>query len=110
MELNEYQTATSATAIYPEKGKRTGSAINYTIIGLVGESGELANVWKKALRDGDYVAAREKMRYELGDVLWYVARIALELGMTLEEVAQCNLDKLADRKSRNAIRGSGDKR
>lgn len=62
------------------------------------------------MRDGDYTLVREMLRYEIGDVLWYVSQLSAELGMTLEQVAQSNLDKLHDRKVRNQLAGSGDKR
>lgn len=110
MELDEYQKSTKRTAIYPQAGKQHPNGINYTILGLVGEAGELSNVWKKAIRDGDIATAKEKMRYELGDVLWYLARLADELGMTLSAVAESNLEKLSDRSSRGKISGSGDHR
>lgn len=110
MDLNEYQAATARTAIYPGAGGRNANGINYAILGLIGEGGELANAWKKGVRDGDGVLAREKLRYELGDVLWYVSQLATELGMELEQVAKANLEKLQDRKERNVLKGSGDKR
>ena len=108
MDFTEYQKRTADTAIYP--GQNSDAGITYTVLGACGEVGELANDWKKALRDLDPVLAKEKMRYELGDVLWYLSQLATELGMTLDEVAQCNLDKLKDRKIRDRLKGSGDKR
>lgn len=109
--LDQYQLYTRNTAVYPDAGKQTANAVNYSVLGLIGESGELANHWKKVIRDPrDRALIQEKMRWELGDVLWYVARAAEELGMKLEEVAHANLEKLKDRKARDAIRGSGDKR
>lgn len=110
MDINDYQKRTDQTAIYPHHGTRNPTAINYCVLGAIGEAGELANTWKKAVRDGDFAAARERIRYELGDVLWYIARLADEVGMTLEQVAQTNLDKLNDRKARNRLGGSGDNR
>lgn len=108
MQFDEYQRATKLTAIYP--GAKSESGITYTTLGLIGEAGELANDWKKSMRDGETALAKEKMRYELGDVLWYLARLADELGMSLDQVAQANLDKLRDRKIRNQLTGSGDNR
>jgi len=108
MTFSEYQQKASATAIYG-----AGNAVNYPILGLVGESGELANKYKKVLRDDDGVLTNEKRQAiadELGDVLWYVAALARDLKVDLEEVAQKNLDKLYDRKARGVISGSGDKR
>lgn len=110
MDINDYQQLAKLTAIYPHNGTGHDNAITYTILGAVGEAGELGNAWKKAMRDGDPAPIKEQLRYELGDVLWYVANLATELGMTLEQVAQCNLDKLSDRKARGKLKGSGDKR
>jgi NTP pyrophosphatase (non-canonical NTP hydrolase) len=110
MEFSEYQKYTADTAIYPHHGTCNPTAINYCVLGAGGEAGELSNTWKKAVRDGDFTTARERLRYELGDVLWYVSQLATELGMTLDQVAQTNLDKLKDRKNRNRLGGSGDDR
>lgn len=110
MDLNEYQQRAKLTAIYPDKGTGNNNAIAYTILGLSGEAGELSNTFKKVLRDGDRTTKIESLRYELGDVLWYVANLAAELGMSLEDVARCNLDKLRDRQARGKLGGSGDKR
>lgn len=110
MDLNEYQQRTKSTAIYPDSHTGSDNAITYVILGASGEAGELANTWKKAIRDKDAALAKEKLRYELGDTLWYISQLATELGMSLEDVAQCNLNKLADRKARNRLGGSGDKR
>lgn len=109
--LNNYQQLAKNTAIYPNAGTGDDSAITYTILGLVGEAGELANKWKKQLRgDKNREDIIGGLRGELGDVLWYVAMLADELGMTLDHVAQTNLDKLSDRKERDQLKGSGDER
>lgn len=109
--MNDYQYLTQRTALYPDAKKRTPNAINYVILGLIGESGELANHWKKVIRgDKDPAVIKETLRWELGDVLWYVARAAEELGMKLEDVANANLDKLKDRQTRGTLKGEGDKR
>ena len=55
-------------------------------------------------------AVRESLKLELGDVLWYVAQLASELGFDLDTVARANLEKLASRAARNVIAGSGDQR
>jgi len=108
MKLNEYQVRASATAQYGD-----GNAINYPILGLVGEAGELANKYKKVLRDDGGILhpdKRKAMADELGDVLWYVAALARDLGEDLESIATKNLEKLYDRKARGVISGSGDER
>ena len=73
----------------------------------------MADKVKKVLRDREGVfdpETREAIKLELGDVLWYVAQLARELGYDLDEVASANLDKLASRAARDRIRGSGDHR
>ncbi len=107
MTLNEYQRATAKTVIYPHE-----NAIDYCILGLCSEAGELAGKRKKQIRDGeitdDELAA--ELAAELGDLLWYVVRLAAELDWTLESIAVSNLYKLADRQRRGVIGGSGDER
>ena|SRR5690348_7605599 len=108
MRANEYQDWTEKTAIYP---KNAGLA--YTIIGLASEVGEVAGKFKKCLRDDNAVLTEERKQQlidELGDVMWYVARIAAELKIPLEDVIQRNHDKLEDRLNRDVIKGSGDNR
>jgi len=108
--FDDYQEFTFSTAIYPGAGDSTVEALAYCSLGLVGEAGELANKAKKLMRDGDSAKLREAMRAELGDVLWYVARLADELDLGLSEVAQANQKKLRDRQWRDALGGSGDDR
>jgi NTP pyrophosphatase (non-canonical NTP hydrolase) len=96
MDLNEYQNAAGDTAVYP----RRGNNIYYPALGLCGEAGEIAEIVKKTMRAGLSVptkAQREQLFYELGDVLWYVAAIAHELGMDLDMIAQGNISKLYKR-------------
>jgi NTP pyrophosphatase (non-canonical NTP hydrolase) len=95
--------------VYPGNG--TDDGISYTLFGLLGEAGELANKWKKYFRDDIPLADTIKaLAPELGDVLWYVANMASELGYSLEELAQGNLDKLAQRQHSGTLNGSGDHR
>lgn len=106
--LNAYQRNTRTTANYG-----SGNVINYPILGLVGEAGEIANKYKKVLRDDGGILTPEKrdgLLDELGDVLWYCAALANDLGSTLEGVATGNLAKLAKRHANNTIKGSGDNR
>ncbi|MDD3523676.1 MAG: nucleoside triphosphate pyrophosphohydrolase family protein [Candidatus Cloacimonetes bacterium] len=109
--FDEYQTATLSTAVYRESLFTPDARINYTIMGLIGEAGELANKWKKYYR-GDLTIDEvwQALNDELGDVLWYIARLARELDINLSMVAIDNIAKLADRKARGVIRGSGDNR
>jgi NTP pyrophosphatase (non-canonical NTP hydrolase) len=104
--LNAYQAQAKTTALYPQE-----QGLIYTTLGLAGEAGEIANKVKKILR-GDTTAAEIKaeLEQELGDVLWYVALVAEELGLELNSIGQANLDKLASRAERDQLRGSGDDR
>ncbi|HPF95751.1 MAG: nucleoside triphosphate pyrophosphohydrolase family protein [Candidatus Magasanikbacteria bacterium] len=109
MTLNDYQNAATKTALYPESGNN----LLYPILGLCGESGELAEKMKKMIRDDQGVLTEERrqlMVKELGDVLWYVSQVARELGISLEEVGQMNVDKLASRMDRDVLHGNGDLR
>ena len=109
MDFQAYQERSRATARYPEAGANP----IYPTLGLCGEAGEVADKVKKVMRDQggrfspDVIAA---LQLELGDVLWYVAQLATELGLELDQIAQANLDKLASRAARNVIAGSGDTR
>ena len=106
MRLDEYQMRAESTAIYPNE-----YAIVYPALGLTGEAGEVADKVKKIIRDGNSdLFYKDNIAKELGDVLWYVAILARDLGYSLEEIAQTNLDKLEDRKNRDMLKGSGDDR
>lgn len=108
MTLNDFQNAAKRTALYPAE-----YGLIYTTLGLSGESGELAEKAKKMLRDDDGVLTekrRKAMQKELGDVLWYVASLATELGTSLNDIAEININKLNSRKTRGVIHGSGDDR
>ena len=108
MDVNAYQAAAKETATYP---KETG--ILYTTLGLTSEAGEVADKIKKVIRDhgGEMDDdARDAIKMELGDVLWYVANLATELGYSLRDVAGANIQKLDDRQARNKLHGSGDNR
>lgn len=109
MDLHTYQRQSRHTACYPG----AGSNPIYPTLGLCGEAGEVADKVKKVIRDRGGAFTPEVIRsleLELGDVLWYVAQLATELGLELEQVAQANLDKLASRAARNVISGDGDLR
>ena len=83
----------------------------YPALGLAGEAGEVADKVKKTIRDGRNDAEYyHQIAKELGDVLWYLSQLSDSFGFSLEEVAQANLDKLANRKKRKVIGGSGDNR
>lgn len=111
MEILWYQARVNETAVYPGQGTIQG--LQYTLLGLAGEVGEVCNRSKKVLRDeGGRINASYcvQMKKELGDVLWYLSQTATEIGISLEELAQHNIEKLADRQKRGVLGGSGDDR
>lgn len=118
MDMNAYQDGAATTAIYSGAGDVDDlDGLTYTVLGLAGEVGEVANKAKKILRDVDPAdrlaeldAKRDVLAAELGDVLWYVAMLASQLGYSLEEIARDNLAKLAGRAERGTLTGSGDQR
>jgi len=108
MELSEYQRLSRRTAEYPRE-----AWLAYPALGLAGEAGEVAEHAKKAIRDDGGEVGQDRraaMAKELGDVLWYVAQLATELELDLDEIAQTNLDKLLSRQRRGVLSGSGDER
>ena len=109
MNFKTYQINARKTAIYPS----LGSNYVYPTLGLVGESGEVAEKVKKVIRDKNGVFDQETLiglKKELGDVLWYVSNICSELNFSLEDIAQENLNKLKKRSLEGKIKGSGDNR
>lgn len=108
--LEHFQKWTNETAIYPEAGTGSVQELMYAALGLSGEAGEVANVIKKLYRDGDNTEKRAMVAKELGDVMWYAARIAQALDVSLEQILQDNQEKLISRKERGVLGGSGDNR
>lgn len=107
MNLNTYQKRALETAIYPEQYR-----VIYPALGLNGEAGEVAEKVKKILR-GDAGLSEERktdIAYELGDVLWYVATCADDLGYSLEDIAKMNIKKLSMRQKKGLLGGDGDHR
>ncbi len=92
MRMNEYQLLAQRTA----NTKTRSGKIENGILGLCGETGECADLWKKYLHQG-HELDKDKLVEELGDVLWYCAELASGLGMSLEDVAQINVEKLKKR-------------
>lgn len=106
MELNEYQQKALETAVYP-------TVIIYPALGMCGEAGEVADKVKKALRDNNSEFTEEKkfeIAKEIGDVLWYCATLSNDLGFSLQQIAEMNINKLQSRKERGCLSGSGDNR
>ena len=109
MNLSDYQEKALTTALYPNQGSNP----YYPALGLGGEVGEVLNKVKKIMRDHDGKITdeyREILKKELGDVLWYVAALASELDLNLDDIAQANIEKLASRKERGTLGGDGDNR
>jgi len=109
MNFSEYQKKSRKTAIYPEKDKN----FLYPAFGLAGEVGEVIEKLKHVWRDKNKVIDNKMKKLimkELGDVLWYLAQLATELGFSLEKIAILNLKKLSSRQRRGKIFGNGDNR
>lgn len=109
MNLDDYQRGALRTAAPRDKKNE----LLHLVLGLVGESGEVAEKFKKWVRDLDSDEARidrDDIARELGDVLWYVAVLADYLDLSLDDIAKSNLAKLADRQRRGVLGGSGDNR
>lgn len=110
MNFYQYQFQAQQTAVYPTD---TQLALAYVTLGLAGEAGEIANKVKKIIRDSDGqidTSKRNEIADELGDVLWYVAMLATELGFNLGTIAEANVNKLKSRQDRGVLKGSGDNR
>jgi NTP pyrophosphatase (non-canonical NTP hydrolase) len=116
MNLDDYQEKAASTDIMSDglgSVDATNPAYIAKILGLSGEAGEVAEKYKKIIRDKSGIVSeedRQEIAKELGDVLWYVAMIAKYLGVSLSEVAQMNVDKLQSRKERRVIQSKGDNR
>ena len=116
MDFNLYQEKAHETASYPSGtiGKEAYAVdYIYPALGLVEEAGEVAGKFAKAVRDNAGVideAYKFEIEKELGDVLWFVAECCTVLRIDMNEVAELNIKKLADRKARGVIHGSGDNR
>lgn len=104
LNFEDYQEQSERTAIYSDDLK-----VIYPTLGLSGEVGELCNKIKKHYRDGTPLD-KDDLEKELGDVLWYMAALATDLDIGLQEAAECNVMKLQDRMERGVIGGSGDYR
>ena len=110
MDFNNYQKQAQQFAFYPGKDK---GDITYPVLGLAGEAGEVAEKYKKILRDKNGLMGGEDIIAiikECGDVLWYIQEIAFQLKWTLEAVAMVNIDKLTFRKNNGTLSGCGDDR
>lgn len=114
MKLNEYQKLALKTDSFDSQNVNvTDPAFVAKVLGLVGEAGEVAEKFKKIIRNNDGVmkdVEKDLIIRELGDVLWYLSVLAHYLDTELEEVAKTNIAKLADRHNRGVIKSTGDER
>ena len=109
MDFKTYQNEARKTAQYPN----LGSNKIYPLLGLVGETGEVAEKVKKVIRDKNGLfddEAKDAIKKELGDVLWYLSNLCTEFNFSFEDVAFQNLKKLKLRAAKGKISGSGDDR
>ncbi len=109
VDFREYQEKAKLTAKYPV----IGHAVIYPTLGLTNEAGEVSGKIKKIFRDKEGIISesdRAALLSELGDVLWYIAQVSTELGLSLDEIAEHNIAKLLDRQARGKIHGDGDNR
>lgn len=109
MDFNNFQKLALKSATYPNRGNN----LVYPMLGLAGETGEVSEKLKKMFRDNQGILTdeiKESIKLELGDVLWYVAALAFELKLDLDDVAVSNIEKLTSRLARNKIHGNGDNR
>ena len=108
MDVQTYQDKALETAVYGED-----ICVSYPALGLASEVGEVLGILKKIYRDDEgwlTPTLKQKLELELGDVLWYVAALAADLGLSLGEIAEKNIAKLHGRRERGTLQGSGDDR
>lgn len=110
MKFDEYQKKALTTVLTTDDQFKD---LLHWVLGINGESGEIAEKVKKIIRDKNGKVSeddKKELAKEIGDVLWYLAVFAEELGVSLEDIAKANLDKLQSRKQRGVLGGSGDNR
>jgi NTP pyrophosphatase (non-canonical NTP hydrolase) len=109
MTFEDYQSQTHYTNLYPDD-----TMLFCLALGINSEAGEVADKIKKYYRgdttDRGYAGLKILLMGEIGDIMWYISELAIHLGVTLDEIAEMNIDKLKDRAKRGVINGSGDNR
>jgi NTP pyrophosphatase (non-canonical NTP hydrolase) len=117
MHFSEYEEVAMSTAVYGNAQEGVDGNLVYPALGLAGEAGEFVDKVKKNWRNNQSMTAanltiEQKIEFakELGDSMWYITACAKELGFTLQEIAQINMDKLLDRRKRGVIKSEGDNR
>lgn len=87
--------------------------ILYLTVAMCGEAGEVADKVKKIYRDHEGIVdgvTEHEIAMEIGDVLWYLAALAIKLRVPLWSIAKCNIDKVNRRINMETLHGSGDYR
>jgi NTP pyrophosphatase (non-canonical NTP hydrolase) len=104
MNFEEYQKIIETFAVYPRDSELL--AISYLALGLNGEAGEVADQVKKAIRNDGAISVerRAKILDEIGDVLWYITRLAIEFDTELAAVAKANVEKLEKRRASGGLK------
>lgn len=113
MDINDYSKQAHSTLTDTHSIEDLDATLLAQVLGLTGESGEVAEKFKKIIRDKQgKISSEDKQEIikELGDILWYINAVAILLDSSLEEVAKKNLDKVLGRKDRGVLHGSGDNR
>lgn len=113
MTFDEYQEQAIATLTSGHTFGDVDAKLLDQVLGLVGESGEVAEKFKKIIRDKQGIIGEEdkaEIIKELGDILWYVNSVSTLLGSSIGEVASVNIEKVHSRKARGQQHGSGDNR
>lgn len=106
MNFYEYQLNALRTAVYPKK-----YAISYPALGLAEEAGEVAGKISKMMRDNIQIQDQKKaIASEMGDVLWMLAALAHDCGLSLQTIAEMNAEKLKKRQQKGTLHGEGDDR
>lgn len=103
--FKRYQEFACKTKKYPEK-----NAIIYPALGMAEETGEVCGKIKKWLRGDVPELDKNAMAKEIGDVLWYIASLADDLGLSMEDIARMNIDKVNKRMATGTLKGNGDNR
>lgn len=91
----------------------TKPAYLYYVLGMCGEAGEAAEKIKKLMRnkkgkvDDEFI---KEIKGEIGDIMWYVSRLAAQFNIKMSDVTKYNLKKLKSRKQRGVIKSKGDNR
>jgi NTP pyrophosphatase (non-canonical NTP hydrolase) len=110
MTFDEYQKQAPSTLV-----RHPDPLMNKTILamGVAGEAGEVIEKWKKIVAYKEGLVSdedRAELGKELADVVWYIAVLAQELGLSFDDIMKQNQEKLQSRKTRNVLKGAGDNR